>query len=147
MADFIGRGEELAKWIVGRLFQFVMTSSQVPICTLLKKEDAEIYGEEFSNHKVDIVSSVLTHDEKRQQLAIEVNYRHKEKAAKKWNHNFEPDLKKAGVIPVTINDYDCRSDIPGQKGLFTKDSNGNHKLTWNDFRDVIDQLEKAGVKP
>ena len=71
-------------------------------------------------------------------MVIEVNYGHKEKAAIKWSKIFGPALKKTHKTAVTIDDYDCTH-------LFQKGPNG-HKMTWDDYIDVINQLKKCGVK-
>jgi len=73
-------------------------------------------------------------------IIVEVNFKHGEKAARKWLRIFVPLIKKYGRIPVTIDDHDCRH-------LFQLDNHRQHRLKWDDFRDIIDSLEKAGVKP
>jgi hypothetical protein len=51
---------------------------------------------------------------------------------------FSPLLKKAGVLPIPINDYECRS-------LFnTKEE---RPLRWEDFEDVFTALRMGGIKP
>ena len=140
MIDIIGCGEKLTELIISRLYKDVEIRRQVPICDLIKKEDFVGYGKEFSKHKCDLAMMVKAFDGTVQNLAIEVNYKHHEKAAQKWRRVFSPDITLAGSIPVTIDDYDCRS-------LFKKDSENNHAVTWNDFRDIVNQLEKARVRP
>ena len=147
MSNFIGRGEELVEYVIRRLYEFTETWNQVPIKKLIKAEDFEQYGEEFSKHKFDIVTSVAHPLGISETLVITVNYKHKEKAAQKWSNNFSPDLIRNAKTPVTIDDYDCRSSIPKTPGLFYLNSKKEHgPITWNDFRDVIDALEKAGVQ-
>jgi len=142
MADFVGRGEKVVLTVLQRLFLSSEAWTQFPIVDLVSKENAEQYGEEFSQHKCDIVIKVKNSKDSIETLAVEVNYKHKEKAAKKWSNTFAPDLLNNNKIPVTVDDYDCR-----KKGVFHLNSKKEHVLSWNDFRDVIDQLEKAGVEP
>ena len=145
---FVGRGEKLVERIVSRLFISCEILRQVPIKDLVKDEDFIEYDEEFAKHKCDLVFKVMTTSGIFKLLVVEVNYKHGEKAAKKWSQTFAPDIARAGNIPVTIDDYDCRSSIPKTKGLFYLDGRKSHgPITWNDFRDTIDQLEKSEVTP
>ena len=97
--------------------------------------------QEIKNHKFDFVIYRKTDI-----IVLEVNYKHGPKAAQKWVDIFIPLLKSSTkfghlkIIPITIDDYDCRS-------LFNLNSKKQHKITWDDYRDIIDALEKAGVKP
>lgn len=146
--SFIGRAEKLTERILSRLFLKSEILRQVPISKLITSEDFAEYGEEFANHTCDLVFNVMNSRCEQQTLVIEVNYQHKEKAAGKWRRTFEPDIKRAGNFPVTFDNWDCRSSIPKTKGLFYLNSKNEHgPITWNDFRDVQDQLEKAGVFP
>ncbi|MCV0398517.1 MAG: hypothetical protein K5785_00825 [Nitrosarchaeum sp.] len=154
MTDFVGRSEDLVQDIICRLYRYTESWTQVPIVDIINKEDSEIYGEEFSKHKCDIVLNVANVDDGKsfQSLVVEVNYKHKDKAGRKWNNNFGPDIVKSGKIPVRIDDFNCRSSIKKENGrfelgLFHQNENGEHIRSWNDYRDVIDALEKAGVKP
>lgn len=148
MSNFIGRGEKLVERIISRLFIKSEIQRQVPIKQLVHDEDFIEYDEEFAKHKCDLVIIVLDSKGKTKTLVIEVNYKHKEKAAKKWRQTFAPDIKRNENFPITINDYDCRSSLPKVKGIFYLDSKKNHgPITWNDVRDVIDHLDKAGVEP
>lgn len=132
--QFIGRAEPEVKMILSQLFPKAIIRTQVPITELISSEDAQFLDQEFKNHKCDITVETLD-----QFLVVEVNYSHKEKAARKWSYVFAPMLKKSGKISVTIDDYDCTH-------LFQKGVQG-HKITWGDHHDVINQLEKAGVNP
>jgi len=134
--EFIGRAEPEVKMILSRLFPKGIIKTQVPITKLIYPEDVVFMDEEFRNHKCD-----MTLETPDQYLVVEVNYKHKEKAASKWRRTFAPDLIRNGKIPVTIDNYDCTD-----KGLFYLNSKKEHELSWDDFRDVINQLEKAGVK-
>ena len=133
--QFIGRAENLTSKILHRLLVPAIIHAQVPIQKLITKDDYEFLDKEIQQHKFDLVAYTEKYT-----LAIEVNYQHGEKAAKKWNNIFSRDLKNTNITPVTIDDHKCRH-------LFQLDQNKNHKLIWNDFRDVIDSLELAGVKP
>lgn len=141
-SQFIGRGEVLVQQILSRFYPHCDVTTQVPIGELISKLLSDEYGEEFTKHKVDIVADIVNAQAQKQTLVIEVNYKHKEKAAKKWRTTFAPDLTANDKTPVTIDDYDCR-----EKGIFYLNTKKQHQLSWDDFRDVIDQLEKAGVQP
>ncbi len=146
LSDFIGRGEKLVERIIPRLYLQTEVHRQVSISKLVNEEDFIEYSEEFAKHKCDLVMIVRTSSGKEEKLVIEVNYKHKEKAAEKWRRTFAPDIVRAGNIPVTIDDHACRSSLDKTKGLFYQNSNGNHvRITWNDFRDVIDALDNAGA--
>lgn len=132
--QFVGRGENLAAVIIGRLLNTV-TISQNPLEYLICQEEFKTLDKEVQKHKFDLAAN---HDS--QKLVIEINYKHKEKAARKWNDIFVPLLKKHNYVPVAINDYNCRN-------LFKQNKKKQHKLAWDDFRDVIDALEMAGVTP
>ena len=131
--QFIGRAEPEVQLILSRLFPKAIIKTQVPITELILPEEAAVLDQEVLNHKCD-----LTVQTGNQYLVVEVNYGHKEKAAIKWSKIFAPSLKRTGKIAVTIDDYDCTH-------LFKKGING-HTMTWDDFHDVINQLQKAGVK-
>jgi len=133
---FIGRGEVLTIAIINKLFERAMILPQCPLEKLISPTEFENLDSEIQKHKFDFVMVREKHDE----VVVEVNYKHGEKAARKWNNIFVPLLKKHGQVTVAINDYDCRN-------LFKLGSDGHHKLAWDDFRDVIDALEQAGVKP
>ena len=132
--QFIGRAENLAAAIIGRLLNTV-TISQNPLEYLICQEEFKTLDKEVQKHKFDLAAN---HDS--QKLVIEINYKHKEKAARKWNDIFVPLLKKHNYVPVAINDYNCRN-------LFKQNRKKQHNLVWDDFRDVIDALEMAGVTP
>jgi len=135
--QFIGRSEPEVKTILSHLFPKGVIQTQVPITDLILQEDTKFLDQELKNHKCDITLQTL--NQQQQYLVIEVNYSHKEKAAKKWNKIFAPMILKAKKIPVTIDDYDCIH-------LFQKGQQG-HQIIWDDYHDVINQLQKAGVNP
>jgi len=127
----------LAKHILFRLIPCIGVEMQVPITKLFPMEG---YDQEIRNHKFDLV--VRRFDIHRD-IVVEVNYKHKEKAARKYRQIFAPLMAQYGYDFCTIDDYDCR-----QRGLFWRNSKGEHLVvTWDDYRDVIDSLEKAGVNP
>jgi len=134
--QYIGRGEEIVKEILQRIFPSCVIYSQQPIKKLINKSDFDILDSEVQKHKFDFA---VDWPQQMRTLIVEVNYKHKEKAAKKWNDIFVPLLKKYFYIPVSIDDYDCEN-------LFKLNSKNEHKLSLDDFIDVINQLKKAGVK-
>jgi len=128
----------LAKHILFRIIPCVGVEMQVPILKLMP--GLQGYDQEILNHKFDVV---VRRFEIHRDIVVEVNYKHKEKAAMKYRLIFAPLLKSNGYDFVTIDDYDCRP-----RGLFWQNSKGDHMVvTWDDYRDVIDSLEKAGVNP
>jgi len=135
MSDFIGRAEPPTHHFLLKLYPDDRILTQTPLSYLISHKEFQTFNEEVQKHKFDFV--VIRNN--KPTLVIEVNYKHGEKSAKKWRQIFEPLLKKEGYIPVTIDDYDCISLFKGNKE--------NHKLSWNDLRDIINALEKAGVEP
>lgn len=136
---FIGRGEMLSAKILLKLIDCVAIQSQVNIKGIISKTEYDILDHEIQNHNFDFV---IRRNNKKD-VIVEINYHHKEKAGKKWNKIFIPLLEKANYDYVTVNDYDCRDH-----GLFWLDSKKEHEnITWDDFRDIIDALEIAGITP
>ncbi len=147
MTQVIGRGEDLFGKIISRLYTKSYIIPQWPLEKAISIPEFKALDPEIQKHKFDFAvtlqreypikdgSVTETFD-----IIVEINYKHGEKAARKWNNVFVPLIKKQYCFPVAINDYDCRN-------LFKLDSNKQHKLTWDDFRDVIDALENAGVEP
>ena len=134
MTDFIGRGEERTVAILKHLFPKSDILQQTPIQIVIRDEDYAKLGPEHNKHKFDIL--VLAHPD---DFVIEVNYKHGVMATQKWFNVYEPLLKKAHCLGVTIDDNECES-------LFQLDK-GEHENTWQDWIDVIRALENAGVKP
>lgn len=136
--QFIGRGEVLSQKILWKfldceeIYEQVNITKVIPISFMLNMD------QEILNHNFDF----LIHRTIKKDIVVEVNYKHKEKAARKWRQIFVPLLQEAGYEFITIDDYDCR-----KKGLFYLNSKKEHELSWDDYRDVIDALEKSGVKP
>ncbi len=136
---YIGRGEKLTKKILLRLINCIGIQEQVNIKQVVMPEDFEVLDPEVQNHNFDLV----LRRNGGKDIVIEVNYKHKEKAASKARQIFEPLCISAGYEYVTIDDYDCR-----KRGIFWLNSERKHLVvTWEDFRDLIDSLEKSGVNP
>ena len=134
--QFIGRGERYARYLLTRLLPSRSRyAAQVNIKRLISPEQFDLLDPIYQKHKFDFVFWMRGCI-----IAIEVNYKHGEGAAKKWSNIFVPLLKEQNIIPMTIDDYNCRS-------LFSLNSNNEHVLSWDDFRDIIDALEQVGVKP
>lgn len=133
---FIGRGESRAREILTRLLATQRILGQVPLKEIIPYQDWVILGPEHNQHKFDLVKF----NENNRHVVIEINYKHGNGAAVKWNEVYKPLLEKYGHIPVTIDDWDCRH-------LFQETKKKGHADSWDDYRDVIDALEKAGVKP
>jgi len=133
--SFIGRGEVEAKDILQVLFPKSTIREQVPIESLITDEDYEFLDQEIKNHKFDLVlcngSSILV---------IEINYCHKEKAAKKWRKIFTKLLIDNGKIPITINDYNCEY-------LFSDSTKLKKKHPWGAYIDIINELQQQGINP
>ncbi len=138
-SNYIGRGELIAKKILAQLLKPVNVRAQVPIEKIILAKEFKILDPEIKKHKFDFVLFCLD----RKSIVVEINYHHKEKAARKWHNVFIPLLINSGFDYLAINDYDCR-----KRGLFYLDGDQQHeKVTWEDFRDVIDSLEMAGITP
>jgi len=135
LSDFIGRGEKEVEKILQGLFPSGVVSTQVPIYRLIKEEDYDILDQEIKNHKFDLVVYMGMNI-----LVIEVNYKHGEKAAKKWSEIFVPLLRKAERIPVTIEDYNCEY-------LFSDATRLKKKKPWGSYIDVLRELERNHVGP
>ena len=135
MVDFIGRGENEVKKILGILFPRANISAQVPIELLIKSEQYRFLDQEIKNHKFDLVVYNGPNV-----LVVEVNYKHKEKAAKKWSNIFTNLLVDASKIPVTIDDYNCEY-------LFSDSVKLKKKNPWGSYIDVIRELQRQGINP
>jgi len=131
--SFIGRGENEVKKILQALFPNADISAQVPIELLIRMKDFEILDQEFKNHKFDLVLYNGPNI-----LVIEVNYKHKEKAAKKWSNIFTNLIINNGKIPVTIEDYNCEF-------LFSDSKRLTQKNPWGPYLDVIRELARQGI--
>ncbi len=126
-SKFIGRGEVRAKVIFSRLFNHQKIATQVPIESLISYQDFVFLDQEFKNHKFDIV--VYRPNDV---LVIEINYKHGNKAAQKWNDVFKPLLLKNACVPITIDDYDCEKFFKGEEP---------RDVTWDDVLDIVQLLK------
>jgi len=131
--SFIGLGEHTVKRILKGLYPNSHISSQVPIGALIRFEDFEILDVEIQNHKFDLVliDGPLF-------LVIEVNYKHKEKASKKWRQILSKVLIDNDKTPITIEDYNCEY-------LFLEPR--KRKNPWGGYLDVIRELHRQNVDP
>ena len=136
--QFVGRGEELSRNIFWKLLDCEHIVAQVNICFIIDPNEYTLLDTEIQKHNFDFVIRRKQHKD----IVVEVNYKHKEKASRKWRQIFIPLIIQAGYDYMTIDDYDCR-----EKGIFHLDSKNRHKPSWDDYRDVIDSLEKAGISP
>ena len=127
---FIGRGEDNVKIILQRLFPHSVIKIQIPIQSLIRNEDYNFLDQEIKNHKFDLVMYNGPHT-----LVIEVNYKHGDKAAKKWTNIFVPLLKHHEYDVMTVDDYDCVN-------IF-KD---HYKPTYLDVIDMVMAFKKAKIK-
>ena len=138
-SNFIGRGEILAKKILYRLVPCLAVMQQVNIKHIALPEDYELLDQEVKNHNFDLVIKRTEAPD----IVVEINYKHGEKAARKWRTLFVPMIENAGLIAVAINDWECRPH-----GLFWLNSKKQHlAVTWDDYKDVMDALQTAGINP
>lgn len=134
--SFIGRGEYRAFEILERLFPHAEVTTQIPIQRFISTEDFRELGPSHSKHKCDIVIS----RPELEPIIVEVNYKHGSIANKKWKV-YRSLLEKSGCDTVTIDDSECES-------LFSLEDEKNprsHRNTWQDWIDVINALDKAGI--
>jgi len=135
--SFIGRGETRVKYVLQSLFHDKATVlSQVHIRNVINLEDFKILGKEHNQHKFDLVIT-FHHGPSHPDIIVEVNYKHKVGAARKWTV-YSRDIIKAGKIPLAVNDFECTS-------LF--DTENPRALVWGDFIDVINVLKTARIGP
>jgi hypothetical protein len=125
----IGRGERRAIKILKKKYPKI--EIQVPITKLIPKEMLADLGEEYLKHRFDIVAH-----EEQTKLVFEVNYKHGVIAEKKWNNVYAPLLKKAKMIPLEINDYECRT-------LFRDDGDS---LVAKDYVDMYNAITSSVQK-
>ncbi len=134
MSDFIGRGEVEAKEILQKLFPKAAIGAQVPIKRLISSDDFSSLDYEFKQHKCDLVVYNGVNI-----LVIEINYKHKEKAAKKWTI-FSKMLIDNHKIPITIDDYNCEF-------IFSDSARLKKKNPWGSYLDIIRELSRQGITP
>lgn len=135
MSQFIGRGEDEVKKILQGLFPKANVVAQVPISSLISSSDYNHLDQEIKNHKFDLVVYVGF-----QTLVVEVNYKHKEKAAKKWRQIFTNLLVNNGKLPITIDDYNCEY-------LFSDSKKLKKQNPWGSYIDIIRELQRQGITP
>jgi len=124
--NFIGRAEKEAQSIFKKLFNTDNISSQVSLQQLIPTEEFNWLNEEVQKHKFDLYVCDF-------RLIIEINYKHGEKAARKWRTIFKPLLEQYHYQTLTIDDYECES-------LFEPQDYSKHKSSWNDYNDIINAI-------
>ncbi len=131
MTKFIGRAEKQVKQILQEIYPQNLIVQQFPIKKLISYQLFRTLNEEIQKHSFDMV----VHTPRK--LIVEVNYKHGEKAARKWRQIFAPMIKKIDDLPVTVDDYECDS-------IFRHDINSTKPLNKADYTDVINALKLAG---
>jgi len=135
MTDFIGRAEPQTKLILSRLLSPDIIKIQVPLYTLIPILEFNLLDPEVQKHKFDMV----LYKKNTPHLIVEVNFKHGEKAAKKWRTIFKPLLEKYHHQTLTIDDYECSS-------LFKPQDYTTHILSWDDIQDVCNALKTQHIK-
>jgi myosin-crossreactive antigen len=133
--EFIGRGEKEVETILKALFPKAVIIPQLSISNVIESSEYEKFDQEFKNHNCDFIMTVGPN-----KIAIEVNYKHGEKAAQKWSEIFAPLIKQNGNIPMTIEDYNCEF-------LFSDSTRLKKKNPWGSHIDVIRELIRQGINP
>lgn len=132
---YIGRAEPEVFQILSEIYPDTLIIPQHPIQKLIPYSWYNGLSQENKQHKFDFVVFTKT------LLVVEVNFKHKEKAAIKWRRIFAPmieELTNPKAIPVPIKDYESLT-------LF-KHTKTNHKpLIKQDYQDVLMALKMAGV--
>lgn len=132
--SFIGRAESEVEIILTRLLLPDLIRTQVPLIALIDNSEWCTLREEVQKHKFDMV----IFRRNKPNLVVEVNYKHKEQAAKKWRNIFDPMLRRYGHDILLVHDYEC--DYLFQPNDYTK-----HILSWNDVVDVINALKTQKI--
>jgi len=129
--QFIGRGEKLIKKILINPWGITGVNSQVNITKLIPASALKDYDQEILNHNFDFLAlrKNLKH------IVIEVNYKHGDKAAKKWSNIFVPLLKQFDYDVMTVDDYDSVN-------IFKE----HNKPTYLDIIDMVMAFKKAKIK-
>ena len=125
--------EKESKKILKRLLNPIKIKEQVPLVDLIPYEEYNFFNDEVQKHKFDLL--IITETEK---IIVEINYKHKEKAARKWRVIFTPTLERLGYKLLIINDYDCET-------LFKPQDYSKHKWSKQDDQDIINALELAQI--
>lgn len=134
MSQFIGRGERLVRSLLTNPFSIQDIFGQVPLENLIPRPRWNLLDEEVQKHKFDFVA--VRHNHKK--LVIEVNYKHGEKSAKKWNNIFVPLLKEFGYDVLTVDDYNCDT-------LFSNLKRDIHP-SYSDLNDLINALKVGKIE-
>lgn len=132
--SFIGRAEKEVEEILTRLLLPDLIRVQVSLKEIINTSEFYILGKEVQKHIFDLL--VVRRD--KPDIIVEINYKHKEKAAKKWREIFEPLLKKHGYDILLIHDYECDY-------LFKPQDYIKHILSYNDMIDVINALKTQKI--
>lgn len=132
--NFIGRAEPEVELILTRLLSPELIRTQVPLYQVISAGEYESLDKEIKQHKFDMV----VYRRNQPKLIVEVNFKHGEKAAKKWRTIFEPMLKSYGYEILLIRDYECDY-------LFKPLDYSKHQLTWNDTIDVCNALKLSNI--
>lgn len=133
--SFIGRAEKEVEEILTRVLLPDLIRTQVPLEQIINQSEWQTLNEEVQKHKFDLL--VLRKD--KPDIIVEINYKHKEKAAKKWREIFDPMLKKYGYDTLLIHDYECNY-------LFKPQDYNKHILSWNDMIDIINALKSQKIE-
>lgn len=131
---WIGRAEPEVELILTRLLSPELIRTQVPLEQVIGAGEYESLDIEIKQHKFDMV----VYRGYQPKLIVEVNYKHKEKAARKWRTIFEPMLKSYGYEILLVHDYECDY-------LFKPQDYSKHQLTWNDTIDVCNALKLSNI--
>jgi len=131
--SFIGRAEKESKKILKKLLNPIEIKEQVLLVDLIPYYEYQFFNDEVQKHKFDLL--IIT---KTQKIVTEINYKHKEKAARKWHLIFTPTLERLGYTLLVINDYECET-------LFKPQNYSKHKWSPQDDQDIINALKTSGI--
>jgi len=132
--SFIGRAEPEVELILTELLSPELIRTQVPLYVLIDTDEYESLDKEIKQHKFDM----MVYRKNQPELIVEVNYKHGEKAAKKWREIFDPMLKRYGYEILLVHDYECDH-------LFKPQDYTKHKSSQNDVTDVKNALKLCNV--
>jgi len=132
--SFIGRAEEQVSTILYQLLEPEMIRSQALLINFVDVAEYMSLDEEIQQHKFDLV----VYRKNKPNVIVEINYKHKEKAAKKWRTIFDPMLKRYGHETLVIHDYECLS-------LFKPQDYSKHISSEQDIRDVINAIQVSKI--
>jgi len=131
--SFIGRAEKESKQILKKLLNPIEIKEQVPLVDLIPYSEYHFFNEEVQKHNFDLM--IIT---KTLKIVVEINYKHKEKAARKWRVIFTPTLERLGYKLLVINDYECET-------LFKPQDYSKHKWSPQDDQDIINALKISNI--